>query len=250
MIRFLVFALCCFFMVVNGMGVSYAAEPIKLKYSNYLPPTNPFAKLGEDFIKEIQKRTNDKVEIKYYPGGILTAGPDVIGGIEHEVCDIGLSHVGYTRGRFPVTETLNLPFGYSSSYVGTQVMNDFYERFRPKEWDSVHVLYHFAPGPQILSTKKRAVRKLEDIQGLKIRASGRLADVVTNLGGTPVGISMGETYEGLQRGTIDGIVDARDPWKSFKLGELVKICHADIQNQHGIYFLRGHEQRKVEQPAG
>lgn len=85
---------------------------------------------------------------------------------------------------------------------------------------------------------------------MKIRASGRLADVVTNLGGTPVGISMGETYEGLRRGAIDGIVDARDPWRSFKLGEVVRYCHADIQNQHGIYFLRGYEQRKVEQPAG
>lgn len=232
--RGLSFALVIVVCILVVSMSAYAEEPIKLKYSNYLPPTHPLTTLGGDMCKEINKRTGGRVEMKYYPGGILTKAPQMIGGIEHGVCDIGLSHIAYTRGRFPVTETLNLPLGYSSAYLGTRVMNDFYSKFRPKEWDSVHVLFFFAPGPQILATKNRPVRKLEDLKGLKIRGSGRLADVLASLGGTPVGVHMRDTYDGLKRGVIDGVVDARETWKSFKLGELLK--YATLSFKVGMSF--------------
>jgi TRAP-type C4-dicarboxylate transport system substrate-binding protein len=180
--------------------------------------------LQGEFCKEVGKRSNGKVEVSYYPGGILTTAPKVITGVEQGVSDIGLSHIGYTRGRFPITETLDLPVGYTSAYVGTQVKHDFFEKFKPREWDSVHVLFLFAPGPQIFATKNNPIKKMEDLKGLKIRAAGRLASVVSNLGATPVPVPMADAYDGLNRGVVDGIVDAMETWKSFKLGELVKYA--------------------------
>jgi len=232
--RNLLMVMCILVCIVLVSAFAYAEAPIKMKYSNYLPATHPLTILGDEFCKEINKRTGGRVEVMYYPGGILTKAPQMIGGVEHGTCDIGLSHIAYSRGRFPVTETLNLPLGYTSAYLGTQVMNDFYEKFKPKEWDSVHVLYFFAPGPQILATKNKPVYKLEDLKGLKIRGAGRLADVVAALGGTPVGVPMMETYDGLRRGIVDGIVDARETWKSWKLGELVN--YATLSFKVGMAF--------------
>jgi len=230
----LLFVLCAVLVMGVTVTVTHAADAIKLKYSNYLPPTHPLTVLQGDFCKEVEKRTNGRVEITYYPGGTLTTAPKMIDGVENRVSDIGLSHIGYTRGRFPVTETLDLPMGYPSAWVGTQVKYDFYEKFKPKEWDSVHVLFVFAPGPQIVATKKNPISKMEDLKGLKIRAAGRLASVVTNLGGTPVPVNMADTYDGLQRGVVDGIVDAMETWKSFKLGELVK--YATLSHQVAMAY--------------
>ena len=53
-------------------------------------------------------------------------------GVTTGIADIGFSHIGYTRGRFPVTETLDVPNGYPSGYIATQVSNDFYEKYNPR----------------------------------------------------------------------------------------------------------------------
>jgi TRAP-type C4-dicarboxylate transport system substrate-binding protein len=226
--RSMLFVLIAIVFNLTIFVLSYAASPgpIKLKYSNYLPPTHPYTVLGGQFCEEIKNRTNGRVEITYFPGGILTTATKVFDGVVNRVSDIGFSHIGYTRGRFPVTETLDLPVGYASGYVATHVKDNFYNKFKPKEWDSVHVLHFFAPGPQIIATKTRPVTKLEDLKGLKIRGTGRIADTIKALGGTPVSVEMMDCYDGLQRGVIDGILDAMETWKTFKLGELVK--HATL----------------------
>jgi TRAP-type transport system periplasmic protein len=220
----------------SGLTCTFAAEPsIKLKYSNFLPATHPFTALGQQFCDEIKKRTNGKVEIAYFPGGILTSATKVYDGVVNGVSDMGLSHIGYTRGRFPVTEMLDLPVGYASGYVATMVKDDFYNKFKPKEWNEVHVLHFFAPGPQIIATKSKPVKRLEDLKGLKIRGAGRIGDTVKALGATPVPVEMADAYDGLQRGVVDGIMDAMETWRGWKLGELVK--HATLsQRGAGLVF--------------
>jgi TRAP-type C4-dicarboxylate transport system substrate-binding protein len=229
-------ALCVALLCCVSVPLTHAAEqPIKLKYSNYLPPTHPFTTLGQQFCGEIKKRTNGKVEITYFPGGILTSATKVYDGVLNGVSDIGLSHIGYTRGRFLATETLDLPVGYASGYVATQVKDDFYNKFKPKEWNDVHVLHFFAPGPQIIATKTKPVKKLEDLKGLKIRGAGRIGDTVKALGAIPVPVEMTDAYDGLSRGVVDGILDAMETWKGWKLAELVR--HATLSQQGaGLVF--------------
>lgn len=203
---------------------SHAASPysVKMKYSNYFPVTHPYAVLGQQFCDEIQKQTNGKVEIAYYPGGTLTSPTAMFDGVVNRVSDIGLSSLLYAKGRFPVTEMLNLPVGYMNGYIATHVMQEFYERFKPKEWDKVHMLHLFATGLTVVGTTKKPVRTLEDLKGLKIRGTGRMADIVNALGGTAVGVGMPDAYDGLVRGVIDGTFDAMEPYKAWKLGEVLK----------------------------
>ncbi len=234
--RIVLFVLCAILFAGVNTASTYAAEQtIKLKYSNFLPATHPFTALGQQYCDEIKKRTNGKVEITYYPGGILTTATKVYDGVVNGVSDLGLSHIGYTRGRFPVSEILDCPVGYASGYVATQVKDDFYNKFKPKEWNEVHVLHFFAPGPQIIATKTKPVRKLEDLKGLKIRGAGKIGDTVKALGATPVPVEMADAYDGLQRGVVDGILDAMETWRGWKLGELVK--HATLsQRGAGLVF--------------
>jgi TRAP-type C4-dicarboxylate transport system substrate-binding protein len=85
-------------------------------------------------------------------------------GIVTGIADMGLSHTGYTRGRFPVTEVFDLPLGFPSGYVAAQVSNDFYKKFKPAEWDNVHVLYFATSGPLIIQTINKPVKTLEDLK--------------------------------------------------------------------------------------
>ena len=205
------------------------AEVIKLKAANYLPVTHPMSVLSGWFCDEIKKRTNGRVEITYYPGGTLLTAVKMYDGVTTGIADMGLSHIQYTRGRFPVMEVFDLPLGFPSGWVATQVSTDFFNKYKPSEWNDVHVLYVTTTGPLILETISKPVRTLEDLKGLKIRAVGQMSDVIKSLGAVPIPLEMADVYDALRRGVIDGVTVDLSTLKSWKFAEVVKYVTADWQ---------------------
>jgi len=206
-----------------GAGVDGAAAgPVKLTYSNFFPPTHVQSQLAEAWCREVEKRTNGAVKIDYFAGQTLTKAQQCYDGTVEGLSDIGFSVLAYTRGRFPVMSAIDLPLGYASGKAATEVINRVYEKFKPKELSDTQVMYLHAHGPGLVHTKDRPVRKLEDMKGLKFRAHGTSAQVVSALGGTPVSKPMPETYQMLQKGVVDGSVYPLEANKGWKLGEVTK----------------------------
>jgi TRAP-type C4-dicarboxylate transport system substrate-binding protein len=216
-----------FSLYVASYGYAQNVDPkkvIKLKYSTYFAVTHSNSVLAADFCKEIKERTKGRVEIQFYAGGTLTTATKIYQGVVSGISDIGLTNISYNRGRFPATELLDLPLGFPSGYVNTHVVNDFYEKFKPKDFDKVHVLYLHACGPNVLYTVKKPVKTLDDLKGLKIGCRGRIADIAKALGATPVGTDIADYYEGMTRGVIDGAFNPMNTLKDWKLGEIVKYA--------------------------
>jgi TRAP-type C4-dicarboxylate transport system substrate-binding protein len=203
-----------------------AADVIKLKFNNYFPATHFVSTFSAQFCDEVKKRTNGQVEISHFAGGTLTPPPRVFDGVVQGISDLGMTTLGYTRGRFPVLEILELPFGYTSGWVASSVANDFYRTFKPKEFDSVHVLFFHCVGPLAVSTVKKPVNTLEELKGLKIRAISRYADMMKYLGASPVPLEIGDIYEALRRGTLDGTLVTLEGLKGFRLGEIIRYATA------------------------
>ena len=198
-----------------------AAEPIRLKFSNYFPPASEISKIGEEFVADMDKRTGGRVEITYYPGGSLLKASATFMGVAQGAADIGLSGCQYTQGRMPVTEVLGEPLGYPDAWVGVHVANDFYKQFKPKEWDPVHVLWMHASGITVMMTKK-PVRKMEDLKGMIIRAPGRIGEAIKALGGTPAPTEMAEVYDALSKGVVHGVYTGVMGLKDWRFAEVVK----------------------------
>jgi len=175
--------------------------------------------------------------VDYFPGETLTKARQAYDGVVEGLSDIGLSLFSYTRGRFPVLAAVDLPLGYPSGAVATKVVDAVYEKFKPKEHSDTLVMYLHAHGPGLIQTKDKAVRKLEDMKGLKFRAHGTSASVVEALGGTPVPKPMPETYQMLQKGVVDGAVYPFEANKGWKLGEVTKYCTADFTAAYTHLFL-------------
>jgi TRAP-type transport system periplasmic protein len=210
----------CFVLSIASIGRS--ADVIRLKYNNFYASTHFMGISAAQFCEDIKKRTNGRVEISHYPGATLTPPPRVFDGVVQGISDIGLLSAGYTRGRFPVIDVINLPLGFPSGWVASHVSNDFYEKFKPKEWDSVHPLFFYGMGPVVLSTAKKPVKTLDDFKGLKLRAVGRVADMTKLLGGIPQPLEIGDVYEALRRGVLDGTMLPLEPLKAWKTGEILK----------------------------
>ncbi|MCB2192250.1 MAG: TRAP transporter substrate-binding protein [Deltaproteobacteria bacterium] len=217
-------------------GPSFADDQIKLTYSCFFPPTHIQSKLAQAWAKEVEKRTKGKVKIEYYPGQTLTKAKQVYDGTVQGMSDIGFCLFGYNRGRFPLMEVVDLPLGYPSGKVATQVANEVYKKFKPKELDDVQVMYLHAHGPGLLHTKDKAVHKMEDLKGLKIRSHGTTAKVVEALGGTPVAMPMPELYQALQRGVVDGGMYPIETNKGWRMAEVVKYCTENYSNAYTTTF--------------
>jgi TRAP-type C4-dicarboxylate transport system substrate-binding protein len=212
-----------------GIGVFFVApsvfgqiKPAELSYSIFFPAPHKNTVLAGEWAKEIEKRTNGRVKITLFPGGTLTPADKCYDGVVKGISDIGMSVLGYTRGKFPLTEVIDLPLGYKSGVAATRLVNRYYQRFQPKEFEEVKILYLHAHGPGILYTKK-AVRKLEDLKGMRIRSTGLSAKVVSALGGVPVAMPMGDTYDALKRGMVEGSMAPQEALQGWKWGEVVKF---------------------------
>ena len=208
------------FFTILPTVTSAAEKVITLNYSNFFPAPHKNSILAQQWCKEIEKRTNGRVKISYFPGGTLTPSAQIYDGVVRGISDIGFSCLAYTRGRFPLLEVIDLPLGYKNGPQATGLINACYEKFRPKELDETKVLYLHAHGPGILHTKK-PVYKLEDLKGMRIRATGLSAKVVTALGGTPVGTTQTETYDALRTGVVDGALSPMEAMQGWKWGEVV-----------------------------
>ena len=196
-------------------------EVVKLSYSVFFPPTHIQCKTAELWAEEVKKRTDGTVEITIYPAGTLTKAPQCYEGVVNGVSDIGMSCFAYTRGRFPVMEGVDLPLGYPDGMTATKVATAFAKEIAPEELADVKLLYIHAHGPGILASKK-PVSTLDDMKGLKVRATGLSSKIVQSLGGTPVAMSQPETYEALQKGVVDATFCPIETLKGWKQGEVIQ----------------------------
>ena len=207
------------FFISSAYGQTKAVE---LNYSVFFPAPHKNAVLAAEWAKEIEKRTDGRVKITVFFGGTLTPADKCYDGVVRGISDIGFSVLAYTRGKFPLIEVADLPLGMKNGLVASKVINEFYKKFKPKELDEVQVMYLHGHGPGILHSKK-AINKLEDVKGIKIRCTGMAAKIAGALGATPVAMPMGETYDALSRGVVDASMAPQEALQGWKWGEVVKF---------------------------
>lgn len=230
-ILFIAFAVC----LTIPHTASSAEKVINLNYSNFFPATHKNSILADQWCMEVTKRTNGRVKITYFPGGTLTPAAQTYDNVVKGIADIGYSVFAYTRGKFPLMEVIDLPIGVQSGAVATRLVNDFYNRFKPKELDEVKVLYLHAHGPGIIHTKK-PIHELDDLKGVKLRATGLAAKIANALGAAPVGMTMPETYDALRTGVAEGAMAPFEALQGFKWGEVVNYSVVDYGAAYSSAF--------------
>lgn len=214
-------------LLIVGLCLLFASGPArsdektyKLRYATFFPPMSGLASVGEQWCKEVEKRSNGKVKISFHPGGSLAPAPQSYEAAVRGITDISMTATQWTAGRFPLSELIHLPLGVKSAEQGTKMMNAWYEKFKPKEFDDVKVLYLYASGPSHFMTIK-PLPSINDLKGMKIRAAGDTSKIVTAMGATPVSVPIGDAYEAYQRGICEGVLLSAETLKSFRWGDLL-----------------------------
>ena len=208
-------ALAC---MLAGPGHEALAQTTTLRFHTFVPPVSASFKNYSGWLKEIEDKAGGKPENLYQQA-------------KDGVVDIVYTLPGYTPGVFPRTEVFELPFIGTSSIASSQAVQEFSAKYLVEEYKDVKPLVFHAPTPPQIHMKGKPIRTLEDMQGRKIRApSAPVGDLVTALGGQPVGIAGANITEAMLRGVVEGMIF---PW-SIAQGNKV-IDAADTHTNPLIY---------------
>ena len=194
------------------VGASAQAQTYKSEYkmSLVLGPAYPWGKGGEIWANLVKERTQGRINIKLYPGVSLIQGDQTreFSAIRQGVIDMA---VGSTINWSPQVKELNLfslPFlmpDYAAMDALTQ--GDVgKEIFKIIDKAGVMPLAWGENGYREISNSKLAIKKPEDLKGLKIRVVGSplFLDTFTALGANPTQMSWADAQPALATGAVDG----------------------------------------------
>lgn len=215
---------CLILTVFAAMGSSPARaeeKAMKLRLSTMWPPQHPFSKLFDQWGKDVEKATSGRITVTVFAANTLSPPMQVYDNTVKGVVDVGTCLLAYSPGRLPLSEVLQQPLGYKNGYQASKLANEYFKKFRPKEFDDVKVLFLHGAAPGFIFTKNPTT-SLAGIKGIRIKANAENADIVKNLGASPVTMPVSETYDGLSRGLVDGCLFPIEALQGFKIAEVVK----------------------------
>jgi len=217
---------------LTSIPVHAQEKVMKLRLSAIWPPQHPFSQMFGEWGKDIEKATQGRVTVTVFAANTLSPPMQVYDNTVKGVVDVGTNLLAYSPGRLPLSEVLQQPLGYQNGYQGSKLANAYYKRFKPKEFDDVKVMFLHGAAPGFIFTKN-LVKSTADVKGLRIKANAENADIVRNLGASPVTMPVSETYDALSRGVVDGCLFPIEALQGFKIGEVVKTV---IEN-YGMSYL-------------
>ncbi len=201
-------------LVITGLlllsqGAS-AEQVYTLKFATLMPTGTAWSILMDDWVKEIEEKSNGRIKVKMYSGGVMGDEPDVLRKIRKGQLHGGL-FTGYGIGRvYSPARVLEMPFLFKSvdesDYVREQIMPDIEAGFRENGfellgWPEVGFIHFF-------STKR--ITSVDDIRQLRIwlwqgdplgEAFFKAADI------NPIPLSIMDVYTQLsaKHGSIDTV---------------------------------------------
>jgi len=226
------------------------AQKIKLSLAHIYSPKGWEATYALPALFQlVEKQTQGKyvLEVEYYPSGALLNSADIYGGVTKGIADMGWANPGINPGVFPVMTTLSQPgiAPAENAYANALTWSEFYNKFKPKEFNDVKVLLWIGVGPGWIHSKK-PIHSADDIKGLKVRCIGPGAEAIRALGAEPIGLPSAEIYLAASKGIIDAAVIPMGALQGFKLDEVFgySTCVPPIYNE-GKYCVMNRDKWKA-----
>ena len=144
------------------------AKTYTIKFATLMPTGTAWSKILDDWVKEVEEKSNGRIIFKMYSGGVMGDEPDVLRKIRKGQLHGGM-FTGYGIGRiYSPARVLEMPFLFKtveeSDYIREQIMPDLETGFRESGfellgWPEVGFIHFF-------STKR--ITSVDDIRKLRI----------------------------------------------------------------------------------
>jgi len=217
-----------FVLATLAAGFIAAAQPVlaqtTLTMSSWVSPQHHLTSVVlQGWANEVEKATNGRVKFQMLPKH-PSAAPGTFDAVRDGLVDLSYVTASYTPARHILPLMAELPGAGDTALVNSVAYSRIYWKYFDKvgEYKGVKLLGVFTHGPGQMFTK-RPVAGINDIQGLKIRTGGGIADAVARALGTSAFVKPApESYELLKSGVADGVFFPMESIVSFKLDTVLE----------------------------
>ena len=160
------------------------------------------------FAKLVGERSNNRIKVQVYEGGVLGMDRDLIEGVLLGTVQMHMAANSPLATFVPELMIFEMPFLFENNEHFHAVMDS------PLAWDyasaleerGFHLLGFMSHGVRHILTTEQPIHSMEDMKGLKIRTMENPAhlDVFSAFGASPLPMSYSELYTSLETGVIDG----------------------------------------------
>ncbi|HEY9530757.1 MAG TPA: TRAP transporter substrate-binding protein [Burkholderiales bacterium] len=215
------------YVAFAGLAAGALALPAQaqttLTYSSWVPPTHHLTIWQANWTKEVEKATGGRVKFNSLPKA-PAAAPGTFDAVRDGLVDLSYVTASYTPSRHILPLMAELPGAGETAEINSIAYSRIHWKHFHKagEYKGVKLLAVFTHGPGQMFTKK-PVNGIADIQGLKIRTGGGVAEAVANaLGASAFVKPAPESYELLKSGIADGVFFPLESIVSFKLDTVLE----------------------------
>jgi TRAP-type C4-dicarboxylate transport system substrate-binding protein len=201
----------------------FAAEPVELRFGFPAPAASFVNTKGmTPWIEDVERAAAGTLKIKLFAGPTLGDFRTIYDRTLDGVADISFGTFGPIGGQFKQTSVSALPFESRTTSEAALAQWRLYQSGAiAGEFDKVKVLALFNFPAAHVHTK--APLKAFSLKGIKFSVSTKEeARFVAALDGVPISMTPADVYEGLSRGTTEGVVIAWTAVQTFKLHEIAK----------------------------
>ena len=218
--------------LVTAMSGFAAADTVKLRIANWLPPVHHMTGTLRAWGDELEKASNGEIEVEVMTAPLAkpTGQYDLA---KNGVVDIVYSVAAFHPKRFWKLMAVETPFAAPSAEVAGVAAWRWYEKhgFMAEDTADTKLLALFAHAPHLYHSSK-PLTSLADFKDKKIRVGGNGVKIAEILGAVPVGMPPGQTHEAMSKGTIDV---SQFPWESVKGFRLAEVSSHHLVIPGGTY---------------
>ncbi|MFY0991714.1 TRAP transporter substrate-binding protein [Halomonas sp. C05BenzN] len=253
---------CLLAVSIAGLTAASAQASTTLRMAHFWPDGSGInQEIFQAWADAVEAQSGGELVIENYPSQTLTRADQAYQGAVNGISDIAITAQGYTAGRFPLSQIVELPGVSDTASQGACILQSLYDDGHiAGEYDDTKVLYLFTTGPGYIHTVDTDVQSPGDLEGLRIRRPTAVAgQMLENLGAQPVGMPAPDIYTSLQRGVVDGLSFPWEGMKVFRLNELANyhtqvpfysLIFVATMNQRSFDALSPEQQAVIEANMG
>lgn len=216
-------------MVLPGIA---AAENVKLKIANWVPPAHHMTITLRAWADELQKASNGEIEVEIMTSPLAKPN-EQYDLAKDNLVDISWSVAGHQPERFWRLMAAETPFSAPTAETAGVAAWRWYERtgFMAEETKGTKLLTLFAHAPHLYHSSK-TLTSMADFKDKKIRVGGHGVHIAKALGGVPVVLNPLHANEAMSKNTIE---ISQFPWESVKGFELADVASHHLKVPGGTY---------------
>lgn len=209
----------------NNGGDTNTDQKFTFQVASFLLDGTPNADMVHWFLDEVEEKSQGRITFDYFAAESLCPSAEIVQCVSDGRADLGVTVPTYTPDKFPLQNLSALPFMTDDNQALMAAFHKLGEDNEAFAAESSRLglknLGYWSAGASILGSKK-PLGSVDDLDGIRIRAVGDgLLSALDAAKASPVALTAGEMYEGVERGVIDAVANNLDAPISYKLTEVL-----------------------------